>query len=42
MQYGQDVTINWKSLDYDNREEFYTDVNAYKVMKRYKNPQRNY
>ena len=35
--FGQDVTINWKSLDLDNNDTFYTDANAYKIVKRVKN-----
>ena len=29
-----EVTINWQSLDFDNKGIFYTDSNAYKVVKR--------
>ncbi|CDW91487.1 glycosyl hydrolases family 38 protein [Stylonychia lemnae] len=31
---GQDVTINWKSLDIDQNGTFFTDANSFKVMKR--------
>ena len=31
---GMEVTINWRSLDFDNKGIFYTDSNAYKVVKR--------
>lgn len=31
---GMEVTINWQSLDFDNKGTFYTDSNAYKVVKR--------
>ena len=31
---GMEVTINWQSLDFDNKGIFYTDSNAYKVVKR--------
>ena len=29
-----DVTINWRSLDFDNRGVFFTDANAYKIIRR--------
>ena len=31
---GMEVTINWQWLDFDNKGVFYTDSNAYKVVKR--------
>ena len=31
---GMEVTINWRSMDIDNKGVFYTDTNAYKVVKR--------
>jgi hypothetical protein len=31
---GMDVTINWRSLDIENKGVFYTDANAYKMIKR--------
>ena len=30
---GMDVTVNWSNLADDNRGVFYTDANAYKVVK---------
>jgi len=30
---GMDVTVNWRNLVDDNRGVFYTDANAYKVVK---------
>ena len=30
---GMDLTVNWSSLNDDNRGVFYTDANAYKVVK---------
>lgn len=34
--YGQDVTINWESLDLKPERSgvFYTDANAYRIVKR--------
>ena len=34
--HGQDVTINWESLDIKPEKQgvFYTDANAYKIIKR--------
>lgn len=34
--YGQDVTINWESLDLNVEKPglFFTDANAYKIVKR--------
>ena len=29
-----DVTLNWKSLEIINNGVFYTDANAYKIIKR--------
>jgi hypothetical protein len=29
-----EVTVNWKSLDIDNRKVFYTDSNALEMQKR--------
>ncbi len=29
-----DITINFQSLDFNNKGIFYTDSNAYKIMKR--------
>ena len=40
--FGQDVTINWRSLDYENSGEWYSDVNAYKIMHREKEPHKDY
>jgi hypothetical protein len=31
---GMDVTVNWRSLDIDNKGVFFTDANAYKIVKR--------
>lgn len=33
-----DVTVNWQSLDIKNNGIFYTDANAYKMVKREKDP----
>jgi len=33
-QAGMDVTVNWRSLEIANRGVFYTDANAYKMVKR--------
>ena len=37
-----DITVNWKSLDFDNKGVFYTDANAYKIMKRDLNKEKVY
>ena len=41
--YGQDVTVNWRSLDIvpERPGLFYTDANAYKIVKRDINASRN-
>lgn len=31
---GMDVTINWKNLNIQNNGTFFTDSNAYKIVKR--------
>lgn len=31
---GIDVSVNWRSVDIDNKGVFYTDANAYKFMRR--------
>lgn len=31
---GMDVTINWRALEIENKGVFYTDSNAYKIIKR--------
>lgn len=33
-KWGMDVTINWRSLDFDNKGVFFTDANAYKIIRR--------
>lgn len=39
---GMEVTINWRSLDIDNKGIFFTDSNAYKVVKRDINAKKPY
>jgi hypothetical protein len=34
MLNGMEVTVNWRSLDIDNKGVFYTDTNAFKIMRR--------
>ena len=43
-QYGLDLTLNWQSLDItpESPGVFYTDANAYKIIKRDINERRNY
>lgn len=31
---GKEVTLNWEFLDFDNAEEFFTDANGLKMIKR--------
>lgn len=41
--YGQEVTINWATRGLDSRGVFYTDANAYKMVKRERDkPEKKY
>ncbi len=36
------MTVNWRSLDIDNKGVFYTDANSYKIIKRDITVKKNY
>jgi hypothetical protein len=43
FQFGQEVTINWQTHSINSEGIFYTDANAYKVVKRMRDqPDRKY
>ena len=41
-KWGQDVTVNWRSLDTNHKGVFYTDSNAYKMVRRDINEEKPY